>query len=598
MPINPSFTLAQTDTHVILDVAVPHVRVREPEVVLTDNDTVLHFASPPVYLLVLNFAPHQFKNDQDENYGTASCTEAESSSCTTAAITATFLPAINNGTIRIELEKLQAGMHWENLDFLGRLQLKQKTGPATTLRWLKEVTVAEDSAVEVVGHEDDNGTGAQHEETGGLYGFARIFKGVFTDLARDGLAKEMLEMPWTAADDRVAYSSHLQFVAEDDDDDALDNLSKKSLQWQRRKQRIQLENEKFCLDRYMGDNDGSIEEDYIYQCAVAMNPHWMQHESSASLTEMSFFLEPERIALLSIPYPLLPLSILSLDCSSSQATLLAMGMLDMLFAYVYDHLVTDGDPTVESAWTVSILSASLSWLDDWIDDEDPGDRTVIIKEVVQSSIRRALVYPYIRTFEFAIHVVWKHVTVILRRGLRTILRCLLQLRCILDKSEMFYLGNKLFVDPYLAWLQQQAHPELLETKLFPILADALDEVLSLGDTVEGVERYKDSLGFDLRRTKADDGNKADSIFTSSDDDSDSCSEESSEDEKMSPLNSTCHFATNVVEEERQKSLVKDKSMSVSENLSTELLDLHLGRSPSEKFLILKKELCPRHRAMS
>lgn len=40
-----------------------------------------------------------------------------------------------------------------------------------------------------------------------------------------------------------------------------------------------------------------------------------------------------------------------------------LGLADVLFAYAYDHRTTEGDASVESAWTVAVLSPLLSWLE-------------------------------------------------------------------------------------------------------------------------------------------------------------------------------------------------------------------------------------------
>lgn len=40
-----------------------------------------------------------------------------------------------------------------------------------------------------------------------------------------------------------------------------------------------------------------------------------------------------------------------------------LGLADILFAYAYDHRTTQGEPTVESGWTITVLSPLLSWLD-------------------------------------------------------------------------------------------------------------------------------------------------------------------------------------------------------------------------------------------
>ena len=40
-----------------------------------------------------------------------------------------------------------------------------------------------------------------------------------------------------------------------------------------------------------------------------------------------------------------------------------LGLVDVIYAYAYDERTTMGEHTVESWWTVSRLSATLSWFD-------------------------------------------------------------------------------------------------------------------------------------------------------------------------------------------------------------------------------------------
>lgn len=39
-----------------------------------------------------------------------------------------------------------------------------------------------------------------------------------------------------------------------------------------------------------------------------------------------------------------------------------LSLVDIVYAFCYNHRTTQGDNTVESAWTVNKLSATLSWL--------------------------------------------------------------------------------------------------------------------------------------------------------------------------------------------------------------------------------------------
>ena len=462
MPITPQFTIHQTDSHVVIDVAVPHIRVTNVEVVVveqtssverttTSGGSVVHVAAPPIYLLVLNFAPYRLRAHDDDD---DDCTRQDEERA------ATVEPV--QGIVRLELEKLQHGQHWDNLDLIGRLVMQSSSdndrAARTTSRWLREVVV--DSTTQDGLEQDEpqqQHQVVQDKETGmNGYGFARLYKGVFTDLVRDGLAQEMLE----------GHNSVELDLPE------------------RRRERLKTESDKFCVDRYLGDLE--VEDDYLYQCAMAMQPHWTLPPQQQQQDQQQSFSQQERLQLQSIPYPLLPESL----SSTIHDKLLVLGLIDLLFGYVYDHLLTDGDPTVESAWTVSTLSASLSWMDDWLDERDDPAVTVV-RSVVHSSLRRALVYPYLRNFDFAVHCM-RQVGQILQRGLRTVIRCLLQLRGILDKSELHYLGNKLFVDPYLAWLQQ--NPSLVE---FDNLAVAVEQCLAVGSGV-----LKNALDLDLIRIEA------------------------------------------------------------------------------------------------
>lgn len=39
-----------------------------------------------------------------------------------------------------------------------------------------------------------------------------------------------------------------------------------------------------------------------------------------------------------------------------------LSLIDIMYAFCYNHRTTQGDNTVESAWTINKLSATLSWL--------------------------------------------------------------------------------------------------------------------------------------------------------------------------------------------------------------------------------------------
>ncbi|TYZ59259.1 hypothetical protein PybrP1_010342 [[Pythium] brassicae (nom. inval.)] len=118
------------------------------------------------------------------------------------------------------------------------------------------------------------------------------------------------------------------------------------------------------------------------------------------------------------------------------------GLVDILVGFTYDHMTTQGDSGVESTWTASIVSPTLAWLD------TTGD----LAAVVRTAVRRILAFPFLRQYELALHVV-RETAALLRRGKRVVLRALLALHRVVDKSETQYLLNPLYVQDYCIWVQ-------------------------------------------------------------------------------------------------------------------------------------------------
>lgn len=574
MPITPHFRLTQDEEHLWVDVQVPHVKVSRDSVeVVIEDECRMHFYASP-YLLVLTF-PHLL-HDADDH------------------ISATWDPI--QGSIRLTLLKQthQLWPDLDLLaNLLQSTKQQQRTGrggssggvvheiisssPSTDEAppvendeaELQEQNVNNDSdeidqdplrmmmtgsaavsrgCLNVDGVEVDDAVSLEFPR----YGFANMFHHVFSDLVREGVV--FVDIP------------------EPDTTRSCD----------RRRLRLEAETLKFDPDRYLQDLD--MEDDHFYQCAMEMTPHWnnrhnattteeavttlsvesekkdtaignqnvdkeddvdeithamsqlnthsdTQASTSSGSSSHDYFTSDELAKLCSIPYPLLPTTVTS--STSPKVTMeLLLGLLDMLYAYVYDHLLTEGEPTVESAWTVSILSCSLSWLDvpmlpdDFALSSDSSSCQPFVLEVLCASLRRTLIYPYLRNFDLGLHC-WNEVHRIVRNGRRCILRCLLQLRNILDKSECHYLGNKLFVDPYLAWLQQPRSVTDLDLK---VVETQLRSILSS----RGGVLSKDLLGLDLARIEDEsfqDDTEGDEEDSSDDDtESSSSAEEDEHDE--------------------------------------------------------------------
>lgn len=144
------------------------------------------------------------------------------------------------------------------------------------------------------------------------------------------------------------------------------------------------------------------------------------------------------------------------------------GLVDILIGFVYEHLTSQGDSGIESTWTVSILSPTLSWLDTSTD----------FRAIVRSGVRRMLAFPFLRQYDLAIHVI-RETAELLKRGKRVVLRGLLELYRIVEKSETQYLLNALYIQDYCVWIQ--GVPEELLQRASRDLARGL-ACFSKGDT--------------------------------------------------------------------------------------------------------------------
>ena len=136
---------------------------------------------------------------------------------------------------------------------------------------------------------------------------------------------------------------------------------------------------------------------------------------------------------------------------SDEEWALWLGLADLLFAYCYDLRMTGGEPTVESAHNMSRLSCSLSWLEDF---SQQSDRHISVSDCIKFSLRRSIVYPYLRVWKLARKVL-ADVAKLLFLGKRAVLKCLLRIRAVFEHTDTHYLLNKLYVDDYCTWMQQQ-----------------------------------------------------------------------------------------------------------------------------------------------
>ncbi|VDK74113.1 unnamed protein product [Onchocerca ochengi] len=129
--------------------------------------------------------------------------------------------------------------------------------------------------------------------------------------------------------------------------------------------------------------------------------------------------------------------------SSDLEKTIALSLVDILFAYLYDMRTTCGEHSSESGWTIAKLSPTLSYLVRW--------RTV--KECIVGVVRRSLCFPLYRHWDLSMKIL-DDLKFLLGKGRVSILQCLVDVHIILSTSGDYrYLLNDLFITDYCLWIQ-------------------------------------------------------------------------------------------------------------------------------------------------
>lgn len=120
----------------------------------------------------------------------------------------------------------------------------------------------------------------------------------------------------------------------------------------RRQERVQRENDKFDEDYYCSDYamDEEIQNVIKYKTVYSKELKRIQKEEAAQLT----FTEQEEELMRQLPRK---------EYLISNEKAVYLGLIDLLFAYSYNHRVTEGEGNVESCWCIGKLSSSLSSLE-------------------------------------------------------------------------------------------------------------------------------------------------------------------------------------------------------------------------------------------
>ncbi|KAL4226388.1 Hsp90 cochaperone shq1 [Mactra antiquata] len=333
--LTPSFELQQNKDFLTIIIKAPFAKVAETEIFIEENG--FKFYSKPYFLRLT--LPGNIVEDGRE--------KADYD--------------VEKGIFTVLVPKETSGEHFEGLDMLTKLLAPQKK--TKDVSPLIEVINDDDDDSNIGNDNTDNDDGDDFDwcieqepyvEKQGLldapkYGFANQKSGVF-----QRLQEEMV------------------YVVDCPDPDQC-NLT------DRRKLRLDTEWEKFDEDHYLAD----LFEDENIQQILNYKPRFYDEVKllniGQSVEKIIEFDDDERDILKKLPRK-------EYILDSIEKSHVYLGLVDIIYAYTYNHRCTEGENHCESGWTISKISATLSWLEVFTS----------IKEVIQCCYRRSLCYPLYR----------------------------------------------------------------------------------------------------------------------------------------------------------------------------------------------------------
>mmetsp|Transcript_24493 Transcript_24493/g.27238 ORF Transcript_24493/g.27238 Transcript_24493/m.27238 type:complete len:464 (-) Transcript_24493:28-1419(-) len=440
--ITPLFTVSQNEEFVLLDLQVKYIRSADAEFLIAEKD-VKFYCKP--YLLKLSL-PHPVVEDGREK--------------------ATY--DIDKGLMKVFLPKKEKGLFFPHLDMLTKLIAKKPVAPEVVtplIEVIEEPGSKKEEPTEVEFDWTITPSLPEPEQEGPFegsicYGFNNQYHDFFRNVASQ------------------AY-------------DITDNPNPENLTLEERKElRAQTEARNFGLDHYMMD---FIECEAIEE-AVRWIPSWdaeylkkqelfLEHKAASKDTiatkeekAQRALLAQQKIDEAAVPFDKEQLETLlklpNKEYIVSNPRILLYGVVDILFAYAYDYRTTKGEHTVESAWTIRKLSATLSW----------QEQFVSAKDALSASVRRSLVYPLYRHWKLSTKVI-HDVKKILMLGKRAVLRCFLDIHRLFNTSDNKHYLNHLYIRDYCIWLQTVGRSDFkqLRNEVKPLVLAKTDSGLPLAE---------------------------------------------------------------------------------------------------------------------
>ncbi|KAF8061544.1 SHQ1 protein-domain-containing protein [Lyophyllum atratum] len=465
--ITPRFTCSQTEKSLIITIYCPSVRAADVEIHVDETLVSVHI-NP--YFLRLNFSYPLMEDEfSSANYDPSS------------------------GYLTVTLTKENKGQVFEDLDLLAKLLAPRPSVAHPSIEVVSDNLEQQEEPAE----EDDlvAKTGSLSLESKESKEREEILRGMIAQFMQPLFRTEICtlaaandwQLPQEVPEPQLStsiqkyygflsmHSGYFRHVTHTENEvNELGADAEVCTVAERRQKRLEHEDQKWDEEHYMAD---FADDEYIRELLAWTHPY-TDHIDNFQYTD------EENAVMLRLPRKeYLP--------TTTQTHNLYLTLLTLLFSYAYESRTTQKDPTPESAWTLSTLIPAFSALDP---PDSPAasvaDPLVFSTDELSgafvTSYRRSLSFPLYRSFILA-EACRMDVAQFLSRGKRTVVRCLLEMKKLLDHHEVYYVYSKVWLDDFCVWTQAYASEDVL---------------VGLGKQIAELKIAKNSLGWRLEALEA------------------------------------------------------------------------------------------------
>ena len=467
--IRPIFNVSQDDSFIYLEAKVKYVKISDFEYFIEDNN--FRFTLKPYYLNIN--LPKKLNSESNLN---------------------SFKYEPENQRLLCKIQKLNIGENFENLEFLSTLYNQNKSNNDKALSNNKSIF----SKIEEIKTDNNNETNSEivndiiivnNEKDLNEYLFKKYTEEINNKKNIENLT-DINDISKTKKDlneFRYGFNNSFIDVFDKRKEELLElcDLNPKEIPINKRYlYKLEKENNDFNSERYITDlfldDEKSDFFDEFFSNIISSNLDKKDKKFLESIKDKKNkenFDEIENEVL----YKISGLNIngnenMNNTCLKYKFNIY-LNVIDILFSFLYNCLVTEYENSSESGWNINKLSSTLSCLMDFDLNYYSQSKEIsfdILNELIEnlliSNYRRVLIYPLYRNIKLCdkIKILLEK---ILEIGRFSILKCLLKIKNIFDRNEPRFLLNVIYIDPLIKWIQNDA-----DDKIFKIMKNVINTI--------------------------------------------------------------------------------------------------------------------------